>query len=93
VVSEARRHGVSTTEEGIFKCERTSWREGCSQHPFYRSGGEVRGRRRQDSGGQWAVSMVTVFGRGDTRVPLDEGSKGGMSGALLRLHPNAGGQL
>jgi hypothetical protein len=64
---------------------------GCSRHPFYRPGGEVRGRGRQDGGDQWAASMVTVFGRGGARVPLDEGNGGGMGGASHQLHPDVGG--
>jgi hypothetical protein len=54
--------------------------------------GEVRGWGRQDGGGRWVASMVTVFRRGGARVPLDEGNGGGMGGASLRLHPDVGGR-
>jgi hypothetical protein len=58
---------------------------------FIGRGGEVRGQGRQDGGGRWAASMVTVFGRGGTRVPLDEGNGGSMGGASLQLRPDARG--
>jgi hypothetical protein len=70
--------------KGFFECEWTSWREGGAHGTlFIGRGGEVRGRGRQDGGGRWAASMVTVFEKGGARVPLDEANRGGMGGASL----------
>jgi hypothetical protein len=59
---------------------------------FIGRGGEVRGRGRQDCGGRWAASMVTIFEKGGARVPLDEANRGGMGGTSLRLHHDTGGR-
>jgi hypothetical protein len=56
-------------------------------------GDKVRGRGRK-SGGRFSIPAVLKpkrRGRGDVRVPLDEGNGGGIGSASLPLPPSTGG--